>query len=72
MMRNKIFCAIITALSFIILSNSVSSQEGKTIKNGMAHWIAFAPFNVADVKGFWKEQGLNGEIKNFAGEGDGS
>uniref|UniRef100_A0A0A8KWX4 Nitrate/sulfonate/bicarbonate ABC transporter periplasmic components-like protein n=1 Tax=wastewater metagenome TaxID=527639 RepID=A0A0A8KWX4_9ZZZZ len=37
----------------------------------MTHWIAFAPINVADAKGFWKELDLNIQVKNFSGEEDG-
>lgn len=37
----------------------------KDYKIGMIHWIAYSPLNVADVKGFWKEQGLNVEVVNF-------
>ena len=72
MIKNKVFCAIIVALSFMLLCPAGNAQEVKTMKIGMAHWIAFAPLNVADVKGFWKEQGLNVELKNYVGEGDGS
>jgi len=37
----------------------------KEYKVGMIHWIACSPLNVADVKGFWKEQGLDVQVVNF-------
>ena len=37
----------------------------RTYKIGMIHWIAYSPLNVADVKGFWKNQGVNVRLINF-------
>jgi NitT/TauT family transport system substrate-binding protein len=37
---------------------------------GMVQWAAFSPLNVADAKGFWKDQGLNVVVDNYAVNSD--
>ena len=58
--------------SLLILSLVFSScyvkqalAEEDVYKIGMIHWIAYSPLNVADVKGFWKTQGVDVEVINF-------
>jgi NitT/TauT family transport system substrate-binding protein len=45
---------------------TITQAQDKTYKIAMAHWIGFSPLNVADVKGFWKEQGINVQVINNA------
>ncbi len=33
---------------------------------GMLHWAGFSINNVADVKGFWKDQGIEVQVINLA------
>lgn len=37
----------------------------KPLKVGTVAWAGFSPLNVADAKGFWKEQGLEVEVTIF-------
>jgi len=39
--------------------------QARTYKVGMIHWIAYSPLNVADVKGMWKNLGVDVEVVNF-------
>lgn len=39
-----------------------AAAEAKTYRIGMVPWIAWAPLNIADVKGFWKEQNIDVNI----------
>ena len=49
----------------IILAGSASLAAAENLKVGMIHWIAFSTVNVAETKGFWKEQGLEVHVTNF-------
>jgi len=49
------------AMSLVFLC---SLAEAKTYKIATTHWVGFSPLNVADAKGFWKEQGLDVKIVN--------
>jgi NitT/TauT family transport system substrate-binding protein len=40
--------------------------QARTYKIGMVPWIGWSPNNVADVKGFWKAQGLDVQVINYA------
>ena len=65
-MRKKILNSLVI-LSLIFSSCYVRQAlaEEDVYKIGMIHWIAYSPLNVADVKGFWKAQGINVEVINF-------
>lgn len=39
--------------------------EARGYKVGTVAWIAYSPLNVADAKGFWKDQGLEVEVITF-------
>ena len=43
----------------------IGSAEARPYRIGMIHWIAYSPLNVADVKGLWKDQGVEVEVINF-------
>jgi len=49
---------IMIVVSMIVLALS-SAAYGKTYNIAIVSWIAWGPANVADVKGFWKEQGID-------------
>lgn len=49
----------------IILAGSASLAAAENLNVGMIHWIAFSTVNVAETKGFWKEQGLEVQVTNF-------
>lgn len=40
--------------------------SAKTYKIASTHWVGFSPLNVAEAKGFWKEQGIDVQIVNNA------
>jgi len=42
----------------------------RTYKIGSYHWIGFSANDVANVKGFWKNQGLDVALVNFTSEAD--
>ncbi len=39
-----------------------ASAEAKTYKIAMLQWIAWSPTNVAEVKGFWKDEGIDVKV----------
>jgi len=43
-------------MGFVISTGSV---QAKTYRVGISQWSGYSPANVADVKGFWKAQGLD-------------
>ncbi|WP_374338145.1 ABC transporter substrate-binding protein [Leeia sp.] len=56
------------ALRLLLLcgvSLCMTAVLARPIRVGMIHWIAFSPLNVAESKGFWKEQGLEVQVTNF-------
>ncbi len=63
-MKRIIFTAICISLIFSGMAYS------RTYKIGSYHWIGFSANDVANVKGFWKNQGLNAEVINFTSEID--
>ena len=52
-------------LILLLASAGANAAEQPTLKVGMIHWIAFSTVNVAEAKGFWKEQGLDVQVVNF-------
>lgn len=54
--------AVVAAFAFLGISQMA---QARTYKVGMIHWAGFSPLNVADAKGFWKEQGLDVKVVNF-------
>lgn len=62
---------LVLAASFESCAEStVSTQPIIVYRVGMVQWAAFSPLNVADVKGFWKDQGLNVVVDNYAVNSD--
>lgn len=55
--------AIIAAA--VILLAAVGPAVARTYDIGMIHWIAYSPLNVADVNGFWAEEGVDVQVVNF-------
>ncbi len=53
-MKGLIMLALLSSLGL-----SVGSVHAKTYKVGLSAWSGYSPANVADVKGFWKAQGLD-------------
>ena len=49
---------IITIL-LVGLALLMGSADAKTYRVGISQWSGYSPANVADVKGFWKAQGLD-------------
>jgi len=66
-MKTKLLFALlyVTVLSSIGCSNA-TLPVGRTYHVGMVQWAAYSPLNVADVKGFWRDQGLDVVVDNFA------
>jgi NitT/TauT family transport system substrate-binding protein len=62
----KITLCLLAAALFLSLNLVLPCPQlqAKTYKIATTHWIGFSPLNVADVKGFWKEQGLDVQIVN--------
>ncbi len=52
------------AMMFMLLLNGIS--YARTYKIGMLQWAGFSSNNVADVKGFWKSQGIDVQLINLA------
>ena len=64
-MKKLILLVIIVSICFLFNSIILCPQaHAKTYKIAMTHWVGFSPLNVADVKGFWKEQGVDVEVVN--------
>jgi len=59
----KIRCLLTTMMLFFV--SVCCTAEAKTYRIGMIAWIAYSPLNVAEAKGFWKDQGLDVEVINF-------
>ena len=61
---------IILFLALAICANHVQTADPATnsYKIAMCPWIAWAPINVADVKGMWAKRGLKIEVVNQLGE----
>lgn len=55
-------------LTLLVLSVVAPAAEERVYKIGMCPWIAWAPINVADVKGLWKKRGITVEVVNQLGE----
>jgi len=47
---------IVLIMSFML---NMGNVHAKTYRVGISQWSGYSPANVADVKGFWKEQGLD-------------
>ncbi|MDX2110398.1 MAG: ABC transporter substrate-binding protein [Verrucomicrobiota bacterium] len=47
----------------------ISPLLAAPLKIGTVGWIAFSPLDVADAKGFWKEQGLDVQVISIPGDG---
>lgn len=56
---------LVLALSIFILS-MLEAEERKVFKIGIVPWIAWNPLYVAEELGFWKEEGVEVEIINYA------
>ncbi len=50
---------ILLAMGLMLLS---VSAEARTYKLAMIPWMAWSPANVAEAKGFWKEQGVDVKV----------
>ncbi|MBF0527615.1 MAG: ABC transporter substrate-binding protein [Deltaproteobacteria bacterium] len=57
----KRFVVMIT----LVLLMATGTAQARTYKIGTVHWIAFSPVNVAEVNGFWKNQGIDVQVINF-------
>jgi NitT/TauT family transport system substrate-binding protein len=53
-------CLFVLTLLFL-----TGVAHARTYKIATATWIGWSPNNVADVKGFWKAQGLEVEVLNY-------
>ncbi|MBF0443716.1 MAG: ABC transporter substrate-binding protein, partial [Oligoflexales bacterium] len=52
------------AIAIMLTALTASAKEEKTyIFGSSAGWIPWGPINVANIKGFWKEQGLNVQVQ---------
>jgi len=62
-MKRRLFVVI-----FVICISLVFTGMGyaRSYKIGTAPWIGFSPNNVADIKGFWKSQGVDAKVINFS------
>lgn len=51
-------------------SSSASSGESDKIIIGQASWIGFAPFYIAEDKGFFKDHGVDVEVQSIESKAD--
>ncbi len=51
---------------FFLFLIPLQANEERTIKIGIVPWIAWTPLYVAEELGFWKDEGINVEIINYA------
>lgn len=52
-------------VSIAIILIGICSASARTFEIGMIHWIAYSPLNVADVNGFWEQEGVDVRVINF-------
>ncbi|WP_460033348.1 ABC transporter substrate-binding protein [Megalodesulfovibrio paquesii] len=64
-MRRLLLTALCLAAAASLMLAGASAAQARPYKIGMIHWIAYSPLNVAEVKGLWKELGLEVEVVNF-------
>jgi NitT/TauT family transport system substrate-binding protein len=53
-------------IAIVLTFFSAAPALARPYQIGMIHWIAYSPLNVADAKGFWRQQGVEVELINFA------
>ena len=73
MRTNFVFGFALTALLISVTgcsNTTITTPVARTYHVGMVQWAAFSPLNVADVKGFWSDQGLNVVVDNFGVNSD--
>ncbi|WP_018152171.1 ABC transporter substrate-binding protein [Leeia oryzae] len=56
----------IRCVLLVMLCLSASMAMARRIEVGVTSWIGTAPLNVADVKGYWTEQGLDVHLVKYA------
>jgi NitT/TauT family transport system substrate-binding protein len=60
------------ALALLVFTSlSVNASDARTYKIGTCPWIAWAPINIAEVKGLWKKRGIDVQVVNQLGEDTG-
>lgn len=58
------------ALALWLALGLVPDARARPFKIGMINWIAYSPLNVADVQGFWSDEGIEVEVINFPSNQD--
>lgn len=73
--RNKSFFGIVTSIIiissifFVSFGCEKKSAEQKPFTIAVASWVGFAPFYVAEERGFFKEEGVNVKILKIEDQG---
>ena len=63
-MRYSLFYLLLLVFVFTGCSEE-DTDTPRTYRIGMVPWAAYSPLNVADVKGFWAENGVTVEVVSF-------
>ena len=68
MPRPLLFLALLILAAAMPAALPAADSAPRSYKIAMCPWIAWAPINVADVKGLWKKRGLDVQVVNQLGE----
>lgn len=55
---------LIVSIIFVLVLSSMA--QARIYKIGVVPWTGWSPSHVADVKGFWKEEGVDVKVFNFS------
>lgn len=55
---------LVLSVIFVLILSGMA--HARTYKIGVVPWAGWSPAHVADVKGFWEEQGIDVKVFNFA------
>ncbi len=53
---------IYVVLLVSLFNSNILSAKEKVYKLATVNWVGWSPANVADVKGFWKKEGVNVKV----------
>ncbi|MCK5055046.1 MAG: ABC transporter substrate-binding protein [Candidatus Aminicenantes bacterium] len=62
-----IFICVLVIIG-VIVKKPVDKEPG-SFKIGIVSWVGFGPFYIAEEKGFFKEEGVNGEVWKIENDG---
>lgn len=68
--KNLFIVPVIMFLTLFIVSTGVSASSDNTVKIAHSSWIGFYPLDLAEEKGFFKDYGVNVQIKDIESKSD--